>query len=967
MNETSGGTFSRYLWLVCLFGWFGIYGCYIPKHIQPGKPFVFKNNIELTANVSKSEKKSLTRDLSQQLDDSLAPQVKDLLFIWHTILSPAVYDSLYAGNSLQFMKLYMNNQGFFSPQASYAYHIDTVKANRKNKTQYRVTTTFYVDAGARTLLDSIVTDLKDPTLQRLADSSKKSTLLVRNDPYSSDKLQGEMNRLLSIYKNYGYYALTQDAFQVTLDTTNPILINPVLDPLERIQRFEAQTNKQKNPTTDVYITLRPDLDSSLLKRYYVRQVFFYPDFQNTRDNKKVPLTGVVMDSIVLRYRQLKFKPSFLLRSNFLQPGDLYKQDNYNKTLNTFNFLNVWQVPIIQAREVKDTAAQAPPQSDSTKRTAPDSTRSVATGSRRSGVADSSRSAAGSGAIADSARSAVAGSGRSGVADSSHSVAGSGAIADSTRSATAGSGRSGVADSSRSVADSTGSGATATAGVTDSAGHRITHEDTLTNEALLAGGVPRTDTGYISRINTSYDAYASRLRDSVGLLDFYYLLTPAKKQSFNSSFEINYSDDNNNPVAIASGNVFGTAVGFGLTNRNVGKEAINMTNTINGGLEVNPRFNWALAEVNVGYTNTFTIPRFITPFRSINRDRLLAEQTVISSNATYVESIGYFNLNSFNFKYGYQWKTSPNVIWSYNPISVEYTYLYNITDAFESALQSNPYLAYSYTNALIMAQNVDLLYSFANHRHPNRTSSIRANLETSGLISGIIKNSSDNRLFPQLKEYVRPSVEYKHEIKYPNNNSWDFRVFAGVGIPLGGDSTLPFFKQFVGGGPNSMRAWEFRSLGPGATHLAPYSQFIFNDRFGDIQLEGNIEYRYNIAEIIPNSMFLKGAIFTDIGNIWDFRKQHIYNGTVPAYDSAHLDISHFYQELAVGAGVGFRLDFNYFILRFDFGFRFKKPDEPVNDGWQFPDINLAHIFGRSLDNKEWRYNNYNFSFGIGYSF
>jgi len=884
MNVHSGTFSSCSFWLICLFACFGATGCFIVKHAQPGKPFVFKNNIELTADISNGEKKSITRDLSTQLDDSLTPQVKDLLFLFHTYINPAVYDTTYAGNSLQVMKLYMNNQGFFSPEASYTYHIDTVRAKRKKKTQYRVTTTFYVNAGPRTLLDSIVTDLEIPAMQRLADSSKKSTLLVRNDPVSYGKIQGEMNRLIGIYKNYGYYALTQDAFQVTLDTTNPILINPTLDPLERIHAFETQVKKQKNPTSDLYIRLKPGLDSSLLKRFYIRRVFIYPDFETTRDNRKIPLTGVILDSVVLRYRTLKFKPSFLVRNNFLKPGDLYTQDNYNKTLNTFNYLDVWQVPIIQAREVKDTTGAAA-KPDTTGRTRP-------------------------GPGIDSART------------------------DTAR-----------ADSLLAARE-------------DSANN--------SNETLLSGGVHSNDKT-IGKMDPSYRGYVNMMRDSVGQLDFYYLLTPAKKQSFNTDFEVNYSANNSGLATIAGGDLFGTAVDLGLTNRNVGKEAINMTNTISGGLEVNPAYNWNLASVDLGYTNSFTIPRFVTPFAKINRMHPLAEQTVISSNATYVERIGYFDLNSFNFKYGFQWRTKPHVIWSYNPISVEYTYLYNETEPFDSALNANPFLKYAYANALIMAQNADLLYTYANPRHPNRTNAIRANLETSGLLSGIVKNSTNSRLFPLLKEYIRPSFEYKHEIKYRNNNSWDFRFFTGVGIPLGGDSTLPFFKQFVAGGPNSMRAWAFRSLGPGATHLAPYSSDIFNDRFGDIQMEANIEYRYNIAEIIPNSMYLKGAIFTDIGNIWDFRKQGPLPNTHPTYDSAHLDISHLYQELAMGAGVGFRLDFNYFILRFDFGFRFKKPDEEEADGWQLPNINIAHVFGRSLDNKEWRYNNYNFSFGIGYSF
>lgn len=954
MKVASGTSFPRLFWLVCLVACFGQYGCYRASHYQAGKPFVFKNNIELTADVTNAEKKAIERDLALQLDDSLTPQVKDILFARHTVQYPAVYDTSYVNASMRTMRYYMVNQGFFSPDQGYTYTIDTVNRNRPRKLQYRVTTNFFIQAGPRTLLDSIVVDFKDPTLQRLADSSQKGSLLVKGDPFNVDKITAEINRLIDIYKNYGYYGITQDAFQVQPDTVNPLLINPSIDPLERIHLFAEQQRQQKNPTTDLYLTLAPGLDSDLIKRYYIRQVFIYPDFETTRDNRKTPLTGLYLDSINVRYHTLKFKPSFLLRNNFLQPGALYRQDDYNKTLNTFNFLGVWQVPIIQAREVKDTTHKQST-ADSTKRlSAADSSQAA-----RTFVEDSVK-AAHSMAVQKARRTLLNARVDStlNAMDTTHRRVGTTrSYTDTTRSAD-----TTRSDASRSVARTTRDSLALSASDTargdlslDSA-RQILRED---NETLLAGGIQKMD--------ISYQGYAAQRRDSVGRLDFYYLLTPAKKQSFNSDFELNYSSNSNNNPAIAAGNLFGTAADFGITNRNVGKEAISMTNTVNGGVEVSPQENWALASVDLGYTNTITIPRFITPFGSINRMRLLAEQTVVSANATYVERIGFFDLNSFNFKYGYQWRTRPNVTWSYNPIDIEYSYLYNVTTSFNTALQENPYLRFAYTNALIMAQNAGMLYNFTNHRHPNRTSSLRANLETSGLLAGIAKRASNNELFGRLFQYIKPSVEYRHEIKYPNNNSWDFRLFSGVGIPLGGDSTLPFFKQFVGGGPNSMRAWGFRSLGPGATHLAPYSTNVFNDRFGDIQLEGNIEYRYNIAEIIPNSLYLKGAIFTDIGNVWDFKKQPFAGGATPAYDSATLDISHFYQELAVSAGVGFRLDFNYFILRFDFGFRFKKPDEPTNDGWQWPEINLAHVFGRSEDNKEWRYNNYNFSFGIGYSF
>jgi outer membrane protein insertion porin family len=299
MKVSSGTSFPPFLWLICLIGGLCLCGCYLPKHYQKGKPFVFKNNIDLQADLPNAEKKDLGRDLALQLDDSLIPQQRDLLFIWHSILYPAAYDTAYAGSSLKTIRYYLAGQGFFSPEVSYSYQIDTVKASKPRKTQYRATTTFHVKAGPRTLLDSIVVSFADPELQRLADSAKKSSLLKRGEAFNADNLQNEIDRLITIYKNHGYYGITRSAFQIELDTINPTLINPVLDPLERIHRFAEESRQQKNPTTDVYLTLSPVLDSALLKRYYIRRVFIYPDYETTRDNRKTPLTGIIMDSVIL--------------------------------------------------------------------------------------------------------------------------------------------------------------------------------------------------------------------------------------------------------------------------------------------------------------------------------------------------------------------------------------------------------------------------------------------------------------------------------------------------------------------------------------------------------------------------------------------------------------------------------------------------------------------------------------------
>ena len=167
----------------------------------------------------------------------------------------------------------------------------------------------------------------------------------------------------------------------------------------------------------------------------------------------------------------------------------------------------------------------------------------------------------------------------------------------------------------------------------------------------------------------------------------------------------------------------------------------------------------------------------------------------------------------------------------------------------------------------------------------------------------------------------------------------------------------------------MRGWPIRGIGPGSKGLQPYGSTSFSDRTGDIRLEANIEYRHDLFQIIPNSLTLKWALFTDIGNIWN------YKNTVPGggYDSTQFHFKNLYKQMGVSAGTGLRLDFNYVLLRFDLGFRFKRPELSENYGWKAPSIGFDDLFGKLFSKgpnneyRKWRYENFNFSIGLSYPF
>jgi outer membrane protein assembly factor BamA len=196
--------------------------------------------------------------------------------------------------------------------------------------------------------------------------------------------------------------------------------------------------------------------------------------------------------------------------------------------------------------------------------------------------------------------------------------------------------------------------------------------------------------------------------------------------------------------------------------------------------------------------------------------------------------------------------------------------------------------------------------------------------------------------------------YKFDIdvrKYFNSieqtSSIATRLIAGLGVPYGNSATMPYVKQFFIGGTNSVRAFSPRGLGPGS-YKTPDSlaSKTFIDQAGDIKLEVSTEYRFPIASI------LKGALFVDAGNIWLLRED-------PDRPGGTFSGKTFLNDLAVGTGVGLRLDLSFFILRFDLAFPLRVPSLPVNDRWVLQKIN----FGDPL----WRKNNLVFNIAIGYPY
>jgi len=466
-----------------------------------------------------------------------------------------------------------------------------------------------------------------------------------------------------------------------------------------------------------------------------------------------------------------------------------------------------------------------------------------------------------------------------------------------------------------------------------------------------------------------DPIIKNISADTGIVDFLITMIPSKKYSFSAGLESVFNQTQQTASATA-GNLIGLGLNLGIRNKNFSRQGISHTNTIRAGIETGiGGLNNGLQAMELTYSNNLTMPKLLLLGQKWD-DRFLFKRTVINTNVSSINrninNRGLFSLTNVGSSFGWQIRNRKNEIYSFKPLNVEYVNLYNISPGFKTQLDTTPFLRYSFTQGLVIGS----VFSYTRPniqslRKPNHTSFFRVGIEESGAIFGRFKKLSpifDKDLF----EYIKVEIEYKHEIKQ-RNSSWAFRAIAGAGYLYDDTTSMPFFKQFTGGGPNSMRAWPLRSIGPGASPLEKRSgRGQFFSRSGDILFETNAEFRYDIVTIIPNTFVIRGALFTDIGNIWNFQKESNRNN-----DTVVFRWRNFYRDLSVSTGTGFRFDFiGLFMLRLDFGLRVKNPALPFsekNDGWRWPAVNFARVFGGKEEHKQWRYENFNFSLGINYPF
>lgn len=426
----------------------------------------------------------------------------------------------------------------------------------------------------------------------------------------------------------------------------------------------------------------------------------------------------------------------------------------------------------------------------------------------------------------------------------------------------------------------------------------------------------------------------------------------------------------------AGTALGVLVRPSYENRNLFKGAETFQLSMNGGLE-SQQINNQVGTSRDGLFNTsqyggtasLLIPRFSYPFHFLNQKNYQSEKTKISLNYNAQQRADY-DRSVLTSSYGFDCQLNRKKSIAFFPLEVNFVKTNRVDSLLNVILQSqnDPYLTFSFSNHLTNNLRLAYTYNNLNDARNRKLWYYRINVETAGNMVNLLYPT----LFPDKKNdfprtvfglpffhYFRFDGEVRKYYNYSPKHQMALRAFVGAGIPLTNSTTLPLEKRYFIGGNNSLRAWPARSMGPGSYNA--YQRKI--DHFGEIRIEGNVEYRFPIYGIF------KGGVFLDAGNIW----------TIKDTVSSRKDYTNFkYQnsikEIALGTGFGIRLDFSYFIIRFDMGLKLHDPSFSAGNRWviqHWGDVEWKEALWKNQLNPGGSYfNNYRFwglNLGVGVPF
>ncbi len=376
---------------------------------------------------------------------------------------------------------------------------------------------------------------------------------------------------------------------------------------------------------------------------------------------------------------------------------------------------------------------------------------------------------------------------------------------------------------------------------------------------------------------------------------------------------------------------GAAASLTYQNRNLFKGAETFSVQLRGAYEAIRGLEGYKNQDFIEYSieSRLSFPRFIFPFLSSDvRRRIIATSEVSLTFDS--QDRPEFHRRVLSAVWRYNWRPQGHHdSYRIDLIDLNYVFMPWISETFkkeylDDTTNSNAILRYNYEDLFIMKMGFGWTYN-------NGRYALKTNVETAGnllnLSSRIFKpEMNENQQYMLFgiayAQYVKGDFDFtKQLLSRLSKDQLVFHFGFGIAYPYGNSRILPFEKRYFSGGANSVRGWSVRSLGPGS-YKDKDGQINFITQTGDLKLDLNLEYRTHL--------FWKfgGALFVDAGNIWTLRDYKDQPG-------GQFQIGSFLRDLAVSYGLGVRLNFDYFILRFDLGMKAVNPAYKTEEEDHYP--------------------------------
>ena len=397
---------------------------------------------------------------------------------------------------------------------------------------------------------------------------------------------------------------------------------------------------------------------------------------------------------------------------------------------------------------------------------------------------------------------------------------------------------------------------------------------------------------------------------------------------------------------------------GLTRRNAFRGGEKLDFNLHGSYawETNKRTSDSNYEYGVDATLEF--PRIVAPFYkerrrvrdkngNVIRHRFFSKSSTmakISTNTIYRPE--YYKMTVFSGEWTYRWQTSPKSAHEFSPLVVKYQVTNSRSTKLDSLMDDNMYIGIMMENQFVPQMRYTYTYSSPTScLNPIRwetTVAEAGNLVSLGyVLAGRGWNETDKKLLnTEYSQFLKLETDFRKTWTLNPNAKLLVHVNAGVIYNYGNGLFAPFSEMFYVGGANSLRAFPIRGIGPGG--IVPFGipelNYVMNN--GDIKFVANLEYRRRLFGSLST------AIFLDVGNVWNFKKDYEDDLLNEWMSPGVFKFDRFYRQLAVGTGIGFRYDLDFLVLRLDWGVGLHLPYDTGKGGFynidSFKDNQTLHF-------------------------